>query len=113
VRGFELDRSFDRELMHSAYVHDLLEEKVDAVAEVARDLAPDDPSTAGLDLHTDIEGEVGLTDAGWQGRVNAFDFKAGWYEKGASGVTARPFLRPALEQEVGPLEAAPAGREGE
>ncbi len=108
---FELDRSFERELMRSDFVRDLLDEKAREVAAAARPLAPDDPATTTKDLPSSISGEAVLTEDGWVGRASAGNFKAAWYEKGASGVTARPFLVPALERVVGPVESIPDSRE--
>lgn len=113
MTGFVVDPGFERDLMRSGFVHDLLEDEAEEVALLAAELAPDDPSTTAPDLPSSIGAEVVMTDTGWVGRVVAADFKSAWYEEGASGVAARPFLRPALERLVGPVEAIPGdGGEG-
>lgn len=104
-RTFELAPDFEEELLHSQPVRAVLEDRTQAVAERASRLAPDDPTTTGSDLHTNITADIGLDARGWVGRVNANDWKAGFWEFGTSEHGAVPFLRPALESEVGPVEA--------
>lgn len=110
---FVMDPHFEDALMRSAGVREVLEERTEAAARLASDLAPDDPETLDNDLHTSVFADVGLTGHGWRGRVGALNFKGGWYEVGASRVTARPFLRPAVEAEIGPIEASPDESEDE
>lgn len=102
---FVEDPNFRDALLRSAGVKEMLEERVGAAADLAAELAPDDPATTDNDLHTSVFGDVDLTQYGWAGRVGALNFKAGWFEEGAQGVPARPFLRPAVEAEIGPVEA--------
>lgn len=109
---FEEDPNFRGELLRSAEIRAVLEEKATAAAKTASRLAPDDPRTSGADLHSSIVADVELTARGYAARVAALDFKAGWYEFGSSRTRARPFLRPAVEEEVGPLESG-GGGEGE
>lgn len=110
--GFVASATFEAEFRKSDGLRPVLQDRVDAVAKTASAIAADDPSTSGLDLHRDIKGEVGeLEGYGLIGRVNAYNWKAHWYEFGASNTAARPFLRPALEQEVGPQEASPIAGE--
>lgn len=104
TRRFDLDRSFEKRVLGGEGVRAHLEHKVEEVAEVARGLAPDDPSTGPPDLHTSIAGRVDKTDQGYRGEVRASDWKAHLWEFGHQG-RAKPFLRPAIEQVVGPLEA--------
>lgn len=103
----ELDPNFKQAALRSAELRLVLEERAGEVARRAAELAPDDPSTSGQDLHTSIVAEVGLTELGLVGRVNALNFKAPWYEKGTSRQAAQPFLAPAAEQLIGRLERAP------
>jgi hypothetical protein len=104
ARTFELADGFEDEILRSQPVRAIVEDRTQAAAERASRLAADDPSTSGQDLHSNIEADVGLDAHGWVGRVNANDWKAGWFEFGTSRQAARPFLRPALEAEVGPVE---------
>lgn len=106
---FKLDPSFEREIMRSAEMRDILEDAVEDAADLASDLAPDDPATGSPDLPSSLAGEVELTANGYRGRVVAHDWKAAWYEAGADGVPAQPFLRPAVEETIGPIEPAPDG----
>lgn len=101
---FELDPSFEDELLSSAAMANVLEDRAQAVADRASKLAPDDPRTVGKDLHTNIEPDVDRTSHGHVARVNAFDWKAGLYEFGSRRTPAVHFLSRALEEEVGPLE---------
>lgn len=104
ARRFHRDPGFERALLASAPIRDLLVDRTAAAAARASDLAPDDPNTGGADLHSSIVADVELGPDGYTGRVTALNFKAPWFEEGATGVPARPFLRPAVEQEVGPIE---------
>lgn len=106
-RGFELDPDFADAYLRSDHVRETLQEYVDDAAEVAARLAPDDPRTITNDLHSSVFGDVAMTSHGWRGRVGASNFKAPWFEEGAAGVASQPFLRPAVEQTVGPIEAHP------
>lgn len=98
----EIDRNFERELLKSDFMRDLLEEPVQQAASMAKDLAPRDTG----DLAESVYGDVALTAKGWVGRVGAEDYKAPWFEEGATGVAHRPFLRPAVESQIGPIEPA-------
>lgn len=100
---FVPDPEFHRAIIREPALGAFLKERVDAAAARARDLAPDDPSTGSPDLHSSVFGDVSMMGPGFRGRVGAEDYKAGWFEEGATGVPARPFLRPAVEQEVGPI----------
>lgn len=104
---FKMDPTFERELLSSDFFRDVLLDVVPEAASRAADLAPDDPRTPAPDLHTSVFGDVALGPRGWRGRVGAEDYKAPWFEEGASGVTRRPFLRPAVEEVVGPIEPSP------
>jgi len=105
----KLDPAFERELLRSDFVRDRLDDAAKKAAAIAADRAPDDPATSTKDLRSSIRGETELGPDGWVGRVVAGDWKAAWYEIGATGVPARPYLRPAVEQTVGPIEPAPDG----
>lgn len=109
MRTFELDPNFERELCSSGPVREGLEEITRSVRHRASELAPDDPRTTGKDLHENIEADVGLGPRGFMGRVNAFDWKAGWYEFGSRRTPAVHFLSRALEENVGPLEKGADG----
>lgn len=106
---FERDPGFERQVLGERWVGDLLEELVSTAAARASDLAPDDPATTGKDLHSSVYGDVELVGGRYRARVGATDFKANWFEHGAVGVPARPFLRPAVEEIIGPIEADPGG----
>lgn len=51
-------------------------------------------------LADSIEAEAGFVDGVATGRINAGDFKAGWWEFGHEG-REQPFLRPAMETVTG------------
>ena len=103
MNRFTFDPGFEAALLRSDGVRDVLEDLVADAADTADGLAP---YLTG-DLASSIYGDVALTEDGWTGRVGATDFKAAWFEEGADGVSPRPFLRPAVEQEIGPIEASP------
>lgn len=101
---FEFNPTFEEELVRSIGVRRVIEDRTEAVAKRASEIAADDPRTVADDLHRMIEGEVEIGAHGAHGRVASKNFKGHWYEFGAAGVPARPYLRPALESEVGPVE---------
>jgi hypothetical protein len=100
---FDLDPDFEDAVLRSAEFRDALEDLVAEAADVADLRAPYLTGT----LASSVFGDVALTEDGWVGRVGATDFKAPWFEEGADGVPPRPFLRPAVEETIGPIEAAP------
>jgi hypothetical protein len=100
---FDLDPDFEDAVLRSAEFRDALEDLV-AEAPAGADLRP--PYLTGT-LASSFLGDVPHTEDGWVGRVGATDFKAPWFEEGADGVPPRPFLRPAVEETIGPIEAAP------
>lgn len=100
---FVPDPEFERNIVREPSLGAFIGERVAAAASRAAALAPDDPRTGSPDLHSSVFGDVALMGNGFRGRVGAEDYKARWFEEGATGVPARPFLRPAVEQEVGPL----------
>lgn len=100
---FTPDPGFEAALLRSSGFRDVLEDLVEDAADVAADLAPFETGA----LADSVYGDVALTEHGWTGRVGATDFKAGWFEEGAVGVTPHPFLRPAVEQTIGPIEPGP------
>lgn len=102
---FVLDPSFERRFLASPEVGELIAEAAAEAAERARAMAPDDPATTTDDLKSSVYGDVALTPAGWRGRVGATDYKAHWKEFGSSRERAQPFIRPAVEEVVGPIEA--------
>lgn len=105
---FVSDPGFEGEILHGAAMKDVLETLTQRVRDRASDLFPDDPRTVGRDLHSNIEAEVGLRPGhGFVGRVNAFDFKAGWFEFGTARIPATHALSRALEENVGHLEKGP------
>lgn len=99
---FDVDPSFEEELLHSPFVLELVREKAEAAAKRAREIVPVESG----DLRDSIQGDVVLESRGFIGRVNAFDWKAHFVEFGTSRRRARPFIRPAVEAEVGPLRDA-------
>jgi hypothetical protein len=103
--GFKLDRTFAARVLSSPGIRDVLEPKAEKVAERARQLAPDDPATTSDDLRSSIRVVLMLRAGGWIARVVATDYKAHWKEFGSSREPAKPYLRPAVEAEVGPLNA--------
>lgn len=106
---FVRDPGFEMALFASVEIELALKDRTDAAAARARELAPDDPRTDEPDLHTSVFGDVALTATGYKGRVGATDFKAPWYEEGSARTAPRPFLRPAVEEEIGPVSAAQGG----
>lgn len=101
---FRMDPSFPAMFGRSEEARELLQDPVDRVTARAKELAPDDPATSGNDLRGMIEGEVVMEDGRWIGRVASNNFKGNWKEFGSSRESAQPYLRPALEAEVGPVE---------
>jgi hypothetical protein len=99
--GFRLDPGFADALARTAEVGALVKEKASTAAARAKEIVAVDTGR----LRDSIAGEAALTPRGWQGRVVATDFKAPWEEEGTVRRSARPFLRPAVEQTVGPIEA--------
>lgn len=97
---FKLDPDFEQGALATTEVRDIVLDAANRAAARARDLAPEDEG----DLKESIFAEVELTSNGWQGRVGATDFKAAWKEFGTVRESPSPFLRPAVEEEVGPLE---------
>lgn len=102
AKHFDVDPNFEEELLHSPFARDLVEELADRAAERARQIVPVESG----DLRDSIEGDVVLDSRGFTGRVNAFDWKAHFVEFGTVRRRARPFIRPAVEAEVGPLHDA-------
>lgn len=74
----------------------LVEGIASEAAPIAQSLAPKRESH----LADSIEAEAGLVDGVATGRVNAGDFKAGWWEFGHEG-RDQPFLRPSMEAVTG------------
>lgn len=103
--GFKMDPTFAARVLHAPGVRDVLEPRAEKVAERARQLAPDDPTTTHDDLRSSIGVVLMLRAGGWIARVIATDYKAHWKEFGSSREPAKPYLRPAVEAEVGPLNA--------
>lgn len=104
---FVMHPLFEAELLASLPVKTIIEDRTDAVVSRAQALAPDDPRTSGRDLHSQIEGNVELDQHGWHGRASSMAFYGHLYEFGASNVPAQPYMRPALEAEVGRIERGP------
>lgn len=103
---FKRDPQFDELLFRSRGMREVLEDRCEAAADVAAQLAPDDPSTGEGDLSSSVAADVAMTRRGFVGRVLAENFKAHWFENGTVKMRPRPFLRPAVEREIGRLEAA-------
>ena len=96
---FDPDPKFEEEMRRSPDLRAHLEQLAKAAAERAQQLVPVKTGA----LRDSIEGVVDYDQRGFVGRVDAHDFKAGWVEFGTVRRAARPFLRPAIEAEVGPL----------
>lgn len=109
ARRFVRDRTFERKLLGSRDMRNVLERTGEAIAARARQLAPDDPDTVTDDLRSSIRVDMIDQPDGWTARVVADDYKAAWKEFGTSREAAKPYLRPAAEAELGPL--ADTGRE--
>ena len=101
---FRLDPTFERDLLSSSELGNVILELTEKTADRARELAPDDPNTPGSSVARGIDASVDRTARGWIGRVNGWDFKTGWFEFGTSRVRARRMLGRALEETVGPVE---------
>jgi HK97 gp10 family phage protein len=106
MSGFKRDPQFDELLFRSQGMRQVLEDRCEAAAPVAAELAPDDPRTTDDDLRSSVAADVAMTRRGFVGRVLAEDWKAHFFENGTVKIRPRPFLRPAVEREVGRLEAA-------
>lgn len=101
---FRLDPRFEEAISTGRELVEALEDLGDRVKRRASEIYPDDPRTGGKDLHTNITVESGVEHGRGMARVNANDFKAGWFEFGTSRVPATHALSRALEENVGPLE---------
>lgn len=99
---------FEQAVLRSPEVRDDLLDVAQQAADLARELAPDDPATGpDEDLEGSIVGEVILGPDGYRGRVTARNYKGMFWEAGTIEHSPRPFLRPAVEQlglEVGDEE---------
>lgn len=104
---FDRDPTFRSKLLTSAEVEALVADRAEAVADRARELAPDDPNTPTSSIAEGIEVDVAVEGGHVVARVNATDWKSHFHEFGTVKMPAHPFLRPAAEQELGALEAAP------
>lgn len=96
---FDPDPALENNLVRAAEIHAYLDQLASAAAATARELAPHRTGA----LRDSIDHDV-VTEGGRQiGVVIVGDWKANLIEYGTSRHPARPFLRPALEAEVGPL----------
>lgn len=93
---FDPDPNFETEIIKQAEMRHIVDGLTEAVAARARQLA------TSRRIRDSIEGDVTLERHGFVGRVVAA-FPAPFVEFGTYQQAARPFLRPALEAEVGPL----------
>lgn len=94
---FVPDRTFPQDFLRSAGVRAIVDDRTEAAAVRARQLA------SSQRVKEAIETEVVLESDGYVGRVIANHWISGFDEFGTSERAARPFLRPAVEAEVGPL----------
>lgn len=95
---FKPNPAFVRGLPANPQVKRAIESRTVTATALARELAPDDPSTGTPDLKTGIVSKIGLTGRGWVGRIESRNFKGHWHEFGTSRMAAHPYLRPALER---------------
>lgn len=84
-----IDPDFAAAILRSADVRDMVKTAADEVGDRAK------TETTSESIAKGIEVEVGLQDGAWTGRINAKDFKSGWFEHGTVKMRARPFLRKA------------------
>lgn len=105
---FARDPAFERQLLTSPAVEVIVADRGEAVAERARELAPDDPTTAGSRIADGIGVDVETVDGRRVAHVHS-GFPGPFHEFGTSRHPARPFLRPAAEQVVGPLSGEHEG----
>lgn len=92
------NRDFAGEFLASDQALDLLRPLGPEVREIAKALAPERQGH----LIDSIVDQYGFLNGVATCRINAKDFKAGWWEFGHEG-RSQPFLRPAAAK-VGPLE---------
>lgn len=97
-----LDAGLDRRLLGHDKVRSRLEQLTGDIARRAAELAPDDPQTGKPDIRSGVDADVDHDDKGVMvGRVNAHDWKSGFWELGHTGPDGRTrqkaFLRPAAE----------------
>lgn len=98
---FVQDPTLEPLLRRSTGLRRVLRGYAEDIAELARIEVP----VREGDLRDSIEADVALEpDDGYVGRVNAFHFTAHWIEFGTVRTRPRPFLRPATEIVLGPLE---------
>lgn len=108
---FVPDPQFRRRILGSVEVAEtVLRPLAEDVADRARQLAPDDPGTPGSRIADGVEVDVGTDDRGRQvGRILGTHFASHFSEFGTIREPERPWLRPALEEVVGPLVADTGG----
>ncbi len=98
---FIQDPGFEALLARSTGLRRVLEGYAQEIAGHAQQLVP----VREGDLRDSIEADVQLeTEGGFVGRVNVFHYTAHWVEFGTVRTRAQPFLRPAAEMVLGPLE---------
>lgn len=100
---FEPDPNLESELAREIETRAVLESLASAAAATARQLVP---VRSGA-LRDSIDSEVTTEPTGLVGRVIVGDWKANLVEYGTRLHPARPYLRPAIEAEVGPLQEMP------
>lgn len=88
--------NFEEEWLKSDEALELVDGIAREAAPIAQSLAPKREEF----LADSIEAEAGILDGVATGRVNAKDFKAGWWEFGHEG-RDQPYLRPAMETVTG------------
>lgn len=96
---FDPDPNLESELARAVEIRAYLEVVAAAAAETARQLAPYRTGALRDSIDYDVTSEGG----GQIARVIVGDWKANLIEYGTSRHPARPYLRPAIEAEVGPL----------
>lgn len=97
----DLDRNFEERLLGDEQLRGAVTELTEAIADRARELAPDDPDTGDPDIRTGIKTEADVDEGVMTGRVNATNWKSHFWEFGHRGPNGRsrekPFLRPAAD----------------
>lgn len=96
---FELDPRFEENFLRDVELRSLIDDLTGKVAGRSRQLVAGSSHRIAENIETDTT----LGPGGWVGRVIADIFWGGFVEFGTSQHPARPYLRPALESEVGPL----------
>ena len=98
-RTFVPNPRFETELLASPEVRDLLDTFKDDLETIAKSRVRKRTGNLERSIHYDVDVDGGQ----FKGRLNADDFKAGWYEFGSARTDAESFLRSSVEDVVGPV----------